>query len=96
MSAIVRSVRESDAESALAAHTSMHDLIVAARPVPEPPYDCVFVCAPGSLSTPSEGCVLIIHRTVTGRDDRVERPIEEAVPLFWRFMIEKFGVHPRL
>jgi hypothetical protein len=24
----------------------------------------------------------------------IERPAAEAVPLFWRFMIEKYGVHP--
>jgi hypothetical protein len=31
---------------------------------------------------------------VTGYDDRIERPASDAVPLFWRFMIEKFGVQP--
>jgi hypothetical protein len=25
---------------------------------------------------------------------RIERPVVEAVPLFWRFMIEKYGVAP--
>ena len=32
--------------------------------------------------------------THTGRNDCIERPATEAVGLFWRFMIEKFGVHP--
>jgi hypothetical protein len=31
---------------------------------------------------------------MTGRSNRIERPVDEAVPLFWRFMIEKFGVGP--
>ncbi len=31
---------------------------------------------------------------MTGHDDRVVRPVAETVPLFWRFMIEKYGVHP--
>ena len=50
--------------------------------------------APGSLAKPSEGLVLIEHLSVTGRNDRIERPVDEAVPLFWRFMIEKFVVGP--
>jgi hypothetical protein len=31
---------------------------------------------------------------VTGRNDRIERQVDEAVPLFWRFVTEKFGVDP--
>ena len=58
MSAIVKSVRSVGAEAALAAHTSMHDLIVLAQPIPDPPYDVVAVRAPGSLHAPSDGCVL--------------------------------------
>jgi hypothetical protein len=37
---------------------------------------------------------LIEQQSLRGHDDRIERPAGEAVPLFWRFMIEKFGVHP--
>jgi hypothetical protein len=94
MSAIVKSVRSVGAEAALAAHTSMRDLIVLAQPIPDPPYDVVAVRAPGSVQAPLDGCVLIEHLSVTGRNDRIERPVTEAVPLFWRFMIEKFGVDP--
>jgi hypothetical protein len=36
--------------------------------------------------------VLIEHLTSTGHDERIERPASEAVPLFWRFAIEKFGL----
>ena len=54
----------------------------------------VVVRAPGSLHPPRAGCVLVEHLTGTGRDDRIESPTADAVPLFWRFMIEKFGVHP--
>jgi hypothetical protein len=42
----------------------------------------------------SDGCVLIEHLSITGRNDRIERPVAEAVPLFWRFLVEKFGVDP--
>jgi hypothetical protein len=91
---IVDSVIEGDRESRLAASTSMHDLWVAAVPVQEPPLDVIVVRAPGSLYEPAAGNVLIDHLAVTGRNDRIERPAAEAVPLFWRFVIEKFGVEP--
>ena len=94
MSAIVASVRACMAEDKLAAFTSMHDLMVVAEPIPEAPYDLVAVRAPGSLRAPKPGSVLIEHLAVTGRHDRIERPVGSVVPLFWRFMIEKFGVHP--
>lgn len=94
MSAIVGSVRDSNAEDRLAAYTSMHDLIVVSVPIPEPPYGVVAVRAPGSLRSPRDGHVLIEHLSVTGHDERIERPVTEAVALFWRFMIEKYGVAP--
>jgi hypothetical protein len=71
----------------------MHDLIVVALPLPEPPFDVIAVRAPGSLREPPSGEVLIEHLAPTGRDERISRPAAEAVPLFWRFVIEKFGLH---
>ena len=94
MEAIVRSVLDSEAVDRLAAYTSMHDLIVVDVPIPEPPYGVVAVRAPGSLRPPRDGQVLIEEMSVTGHNDRIERPVAEAVPLFWRFMIEKYGVAP--
>jgi hypothetical protein len=94
MEAIVRSVLDSDAADRLVAYTSMHDLIVVDVPIPEPPYGVVAVRAPGSLHAPSDGQVLIEEMSVTGHNDRIERPVAETVPLFWRFMIEKYGVAP--
>jgi hypothetical protein len=91
---VVRSIRQSGVEDSLAGMTSMHDLIVAAAPVQSPPIDTIAVRAPGSVHSPSAGCVLIEHLSVTGRNDRVERPTGNAVPLFWRFVTEKFGVRP--
>jgi len=67
---------------------------VFALPQTDPPTTFVAVRAPGSLAKPSEGLVLIEHLSVTGRSNRIERPVDETVPLFWRFMIEKFGVDP--
>lgn len=94
MAGVVASVIQADAAERLAGMTSMHDLIVVPQPIPEPPYDVVAVRAPGSLVHVSDGCVVIEHLSCTGRNDRIERPVADAVPLFWRFMIEKYGVQP--
>ncbi|MDT4935443.1 MAG: hypothetical protein QOK11_3335 [Pseudonocardiales bacterium] len=92
---IVDSVTESGLSPHLAATTSMHDLIVASMPLMLPPFDVVAVRAPGSIRAAPDGEVLIEHLTPTGRDERITRPVAEAVPLFWRFVTEKFGLHPR-
>jgi hypothetical protein len=42
---------------------------------------------------PSTGWVRIWHASFTGLVDDIERPIAEAVPLFWQFVAEKFGIH---
>lgn len=94
MSDIVKSVLATDRAGALAGHTSMHDLIVVPTPIPEPPYGFVAVRAPGSLREPARGLVRIEHLSVTGYHEVIDGPVLESVPLFWRFMIEKFGVDP--
>lgn len=95
MADIVDSIIDSRSTGLLAAFTSMHDLMVMAQPVSDGPVELVVVRAPGSLHPPSrDGLVLIEHLTVSGNNDRIERPVAEAVPLFWRFVIEKFGIHP--
>jgi hypothetical protein len=38
--------------------------------------------------------VRIVHHPLVGLADDIIRPVDEAVPLFWRFMIEKYGVSP--
>jgi hypothetical protein len=88
MADIVRSVIDSGSADLLAAFTSMNDLWVVATPIPDPPIDLVVV------EQLTNGSVLIEHRTGPGNNDRIERPGSDAVRLFWRFMIEKFGVHP--
>jgi hypothetical protein len=94
LSDIVRSVLDSSATALLAGQTLMNDLVVVDTPVRAPPLEVVVVRAPGSLHPPTTGHVLIEHQSLTGHDDRIERPAAEAVPLFWRFMTEKFGVTP--
>lgn len=95
MAAVASSVVESESTDLLAACTSMHDLIVVPTPIPEPPNDVIAVRAPGSLANPPAGQVIVEHLSCTGENDRVARPASEAVPLFWRFVAEKYGVHPR-
>jgi len=94
--AIAASVQARGAEDALAGFTAVHgtDLMVRSTPVPLPPYDIVAVRISESIRQVRIGTVLIEHLSSTGRDERVSRPLEEAVPLFWRFMIEKYGIAP--
>lgn len=94
MADIVDSVVRSDAVDRLAGCTSMHDLVVVPRPEPEPPYGAIIVRAPGSLANPRVGEVIVEHTSVTGKRDLVARPVADAVPLFWRFVIEKYGIEP--
>ncbi len=92
---IAVSVIESERADELAACLSMHDIVITPRPVSAPPIDVVRVRAPGSVRhAPRAGHVRIEHQSLTGHDDDLERPDQEAIALFWRFMIEKFGVAP--
>ena len=76
-----------EADRHLAGLTFMTDLVVVTRPVPEPPMDEVIVRW-------QWGFVEIEHVAHTGRNDKIRRPADQAVRLFWRFMIEKYGIHP--
>lgn len=92
MAAVVESVLSCDGPVRLAALTSMHDLVVTPRPAPDqPPIEVVIVRSPSSGRV-EPGQVLIEYRSTSGHDDTVTGPSEEAVPLFWRFMTEKFDV----
>jgi hypothetical protein len=91
---IVDSVLAGGGDQHLAGLTSMHDLVVTTRPVPaRPPVEVVVVRSPSSGFVGAGG-VFVEHRSATGHDDQVFRTSDEAVPLFWRFVIEKFGVEP--
>ena len=56
---IIDSVIVSGVADELAVTTSMHDLIIVGRPVPDPPMDVLFVRAPGSLRAPTSGHVRV-------------------------------------
>lgn len=94
MADVVESVRRSDVVELLAGCTSMHDLVVVPVPLPEPPFGAVLVRAPDSLAHPRTGSVIVEHTAVTGYHDSIQRPVGDAVPLFWRFIIEKYGIVP--
>ncbi|WP_147305967.1 hypothetical protein [Subtercola boreus] len=90
---ILRSVISSGLASSLAASTSMHDLVVVTSPPPAVPFDAIRVSVNSDVTAGHGGdFVTIRHLSVTGLDDEVSRPATEAVALFWRFVIEKFGL----
>lgn len=87
---IAQSVIAEGATDDLMAHTSMHDLVVTVPPrrlQAETDYVRVALLA-------QERGVRIWHRPIVGASDDLSRPADEAVALFWRFMIEKYGIHP--
>jgi hypothetical protein len=95
MVAVIDSVIDSGADELLAGSTSMHDLMVVPRPIGEHVRDMIAVRAPGSLRPPATaGHVRIEHLSSTGHNDSIDRPSTEAVPLFWRFVIAKYGISP--
>lgn len=71
-------------------------LLVMARPTADDDLvESIRICLGGSEVAPNLDCVRVRHFSVTGRDDAVERPAVEAVPLFWRFTREKWGIEPK-
>ena len=87
--AIVQSVMDAGLDDKLAVKTSMFDLLVTERPVRPQPFELIKVYSPNQRTPDS---VEIEHLSITGRNDRIIRPVSETVPLFWRFVSEKFGV----
>lgn len=83
---VVRSIVESTARLDLRYATSMWTLLVAPAPGTPAPVDAI------SVSTPNYPEVLVEHLPLVGIADRIERPADEAVPLFWRFLKEKYGI----
>ena len=91
MSEVVDSVLA--ANTVLLGTTSLGDLIVVDRPVPRAPWGAVVVSGPWSRrSAVGPGLVRVEHVGADGEAD--ERPVAEAVPLFWCFVTRKFGVMP--
>lgn len=90
---IIDSVVSSGADAFLAIDTSMHDLVVAPRPVEsEAETDVIVVCAPGSMRPHPAGTVRIDFDAANGQTTSIVRPSSEAVSLFWRFAETEFGM----
>lgn len=87
MLTLTRSIVAEGSGARLAAHTSMHDLVVTTTPVSATP-DWLRV------SLLQNDRVRVAHQTITGPGDSIERPVSDLLPLFWRFTIEKWGIHP--
>lgn len=89
---LIQSIIGSSLADRLVGLTSMFDLVVAQAPATNPPFDVIHVRSPFSLRRPGRGLVVIEHVSTTGYDDRIERATSETVPLFWRFVSEKWGL----
>jgi hypothetical protein len=50
--------------------------------------------APSSLRAAPLGEMRIEHLSSTGQHDCIDRPADQAVRLFWRFVAEKYGLRP--
>ncbi|GLY64714.1 hypothetical protein [Amycolatopsis taiwanensis] len=89
---VIDSVRDCKARERLAGVWTLNGLVVTPLPIPDKPPIQHVIVSPGWGRTGD--AVLIEHRAISGHDDRILRPSTEAVPLFWRFVIEKFGIAP--
>jgi hypothetical protein len=70
---------------------SIRALWIAVPSVASSLRDEVEVCDPRWAGV-GDGNVRIRHEAFTGLTDEIERPIADAVPLFWCFVAEKFGI----
>ena len=86
---LTQSIVDQGAAKKLVAFTSMHELVITAAPISSEP-DWLRVSV-GPLGT-----VRIAHRKswAATEGDVVIRPVDEILPLFWRFVIEKWGARP--
>ena len=91
---IIESVIENQMQDQLAATTSMWDLVITTAPAGEPPLDVIVVRSAVSMSPPPAGEVRIEQLATSGLKEEVTRPVAEVLPLFWRFVLEKYGLQP--
>ena len=77
---LVQSIVASTAASQLAGALWVNQLAVAEAPVRDAPLDMLTVSAVQEGDEVTR--VNIVHMTVTGRNDAIERPLDDAVALF--------------
>jgi len=94
--AVVDSVLQCGGAERLVATTSMHDLWVARRVGggAASAVDVIKVCSASSMRAVRHGEILVVHTSHSGQEEELSRPTSEAVPLFWRFVSEKWGIEP--
>ena len=90
--AILQSVVDNSMDDRLAVTTSMRDLVITAAPPSKPPVYVIVVRSAPSRTRPALGNVVIEHRATSGLNDSIARPSADVLPLFWRFVHEKYGL----
>lgn len=95
---IVASVLDSGVAERLGVTTSMHDLVVVSLETTNGHYETIKVHAPRPLTTVDDGCFVLTFfgrkKRKQGRQVIEQHPVGDAVPVFWRMVGEKFGIHP--
>ncbi len=93
---VVDSILACGGAERLVATTSMHDLWVArlVDGAAASSVDLIKVCSAISMRPVRRGEVLVVHTSHSGQEEEISRPVIEAVPLFWRFVVEKWGLEP--
>lgn len=90
---IIDSVRACGADGVLAAARTIGALNVVDVDATEPPYSVLSVSIIPAGRT-AAGAVQVRHVSCSGLAEDIVRPLDDAAPLFWRFVIEKFGIQP--
>lgn len=93
--AVIGSVIQADLQDQLVAGRSLWDLVISTAPADEPPLDVIIVRSVVSMNPPRTGQVRLEHLATSGLREEVSRPVAEVLPLFWRFVQEKWGLTPR-
>ncbi|GLZ29645.1 hypothetical protein Lesp02_18350 [Lentzea sp. NBRC 105346] len=88
MAHLCDSVLDSGVADLLFVNTSMHDLLVADRE----PENWTGAGVVQVHLLPD--LVRIHHLSTTGRREQIDADPERIVGLFWRFVMEKFGIRP--
>ena len=67
-------------------------LHIVTRDAIVPPYSVISISVFHAGPRSSEAVVEISHTSTSGLTDAIVKPVDEAVPLFWRFANAKFGI----
>ncbi|WP_213457364.1 hypothetical protein [Rhizomonospora bruguierae] len=91
---IIDSVTHSGVAGNLAANYSISGLHFVDIEHCQPPYSVVTIETYG-WGKKCQPVVVMWYQAGSGLRDEIVRPIDKAVPLFWRFTGEKFNIAPR-